>query len=128
MIVYSTFLFEDEEVTPSDRCNNIFVSKDQKRLFYINNNNDVKTVLCIYSVVGEGFHCTDLSQKYKQIVRKQVFNYKGMLYIQLTDNLYIAKDKSEIIELNTVDTIFNIYNSIEKRTKSDDDVARKITK
>nr|DAT83527.1 MAG TPA: hypothetical protein [Caudoviricetes sp.] len=51
-----------------------------------------------------------------------------MLYIQLTDNLYIAKDKSEIIELNTVDTIFNIYNSIEKRTKSDDDVARKITK
>ena len=37
VIVYSTFLFEDEEVTPSDRCNNIFVSKDQKRLFYIKN-------------------------------------------------------------------------------------------
>lgn len=128
VIVYSTFLFEDEEVTPSDRCNNIFVSKDQKRLFYINNNNDVKTVLCIYSVVGEGFRCTDLSQKYKQIVRKQVFNYKGMLYIQLIDNLYIAKDKSEIIELNTVDTILNIYNSMEKRTENNDSVVEEITK
>lgn len=128
VIVYSTFLFEDEEVTPSDRCNNIFVSKDQKRLFYINNNNDVKTVLCIYDVVGESFRCTDLSQKYKQIVRKQVFNYKGMLYIQLIDNLYIAKDKSEIIELNTVDTILNIYNSMEKRTENNDSVVEEITK
>lgn len=44
VIVYSAFLFEDEEVTPSNRCNDIFVSKDQKRLFYIKNNNDVKTV------------------------------------------------------------------------------------
>ena len=128
VIVYSTFLFEDEEVTPSDRCNDIFVSKDQKRLFYIKNNNDVKTVFCVYDVVGESFRCTDLSQKYKQIVRKQVFNYKGMLYIQLTDNLYIAKDKSEIIELNTVDTILNIYNSMEKRTENNDSVVEEITK
>lgn len=81
-----------------------------------------------YSVVGESFRCTDLSQKYKQIVRKQVFNYKGMLYIQLIDNLYIAKDKSEIIELNTVDTILNIYNSIEKRTENNDSVVEEITK
>ena len=128
VIVYSTFLFEDEEVTPSNRCNDIFVSKDQKRLFYIKNNNDVKTVFCVYDVVGESFRCTDLSQKYKQIVRKQVFNYKGMLYIQLIDNLYIAKDKSEIIELNTVDTILNIYNSIEKRTENNDSVVEEITK
>lgn len=128
VIVYSAFLFEDEEVTPSNRCNDIFVSKDQKRLFYIKNNNDVKTVFCVYDVVGESFRCTDLSQKYKQIVRKQVFNYKGMLYIQLIDNLYIAKDKSEIIELNTVDTILNIYNSIEKRTENNDSVVEEITK
>jgi hypothetical protein len=128
VIVYSAFLFEDEEVTPSNHCNDIFVSKDQKRLFYIKNNNDVKTVFCVYDVVGESFRCTDLSQKYKQIVRKQVFNYKGMLYIQLIDNLYIAKDKSEIIELNTVDTILNIYNSIEKRTENNDSVVEEITK
>lgn len=128
VIVYSAFLFEDEEVTPSNRCNDIFVSKDQKRLFYIKNNNDVKTVFCVYDVVGESFRYTDLSQKYKQIVRKQVFNYKGMLYIQLIDNLYIAKDKSEIIELNTVDTILNIYNSIEKRTENNDSVVEEITK
>lgn len=128
VIVYSAFLFEDEEVTPSNRCNDIFVSKDQKRLFYIKNNNDVKTVFCVYDVVGESFRCTDLSQKYKQIVRKQVFNYKRMLYIQLIDNLYIAKDKSEIIELNTVDTILNIYNSIEKRTENNDSVVEEITK
>lgn len=51
-----------------------------------------------------------------------------MLYIQLTDNLYIAKDKSEIIELNTVDTILNIYNSIEKRTENNDSVVEEITK
>lgn len=51
-----------------------------------------------------------------------------MLYIQLIDNLYIAKDKSEIIELNTVDTIFNIYNSIEKRTENNDSVVEEITK
>lgn len=102
--------------------------KIRKRLFYINNNNDVKTVLCIYSVVGEGFRCTDLSQKNIQIVRKQVFNYKGMLYIQLTDNLYIAKDKSKIIELNIVNTILNIYNSIEKRTENNDSVVEEITK
>lgn len=51
-----------------------------------------------------------------------------MLYIQLIDNLYIAKDKSEIIELNTVDTILNIYNSIEKRTENNDSVVEEITK
>jgi hypothetical protein len=51
-----------------------------------------------------------------------------MLYIQLIDNLYIAKDKSEIIELNTVDTILNIYNSMEKRTENNDSVVEEITK
>lgn len=51
-----------------------------------------------------------------------------MLYIQLIDNLYMAKDKSEIIELNTVDTILNIYNSIEKRTENNDSVVEEITK
>ena len=128
VIVYSTFLFEDEEVTPSDRCNNIFVSKDQKKIFYTKKNDNYVKTVCVYNVVGESFRCTDLSQKNIQIVRKQVFNYKGMLYIQLTDNLYIAKDKSKIIELNVVNTILNIYNSIEKRTENNDSVVEEITK
>lgn len=128
VIVYSTFLFEDEEVMPSNHCNDIFVSKDQKKIFYTKKNDNYVKTVCVYNVVGESFRCTDLSQKNIQIVRKQVFNYKGMLYIQLTDNLYIAKDKSKIIELNVVNTILNIYNSIEKRTENNDSVVEEITK
>lgn len=128
VIVYSAFLFEDEEVMPSNRCNDIFVSKDQKKIFYTKKNDNYVKTVCVYNVVGESFRCTDLSQKNIQIVRKQVFNYKGMLYIQLADNLYIAKDKSKIIELNIVNTILNIYNSIEKRTENNDSVVEEITK